>query len=56
MSSYNSALIANLKSIFILDTLSRMIDLKQVGLYKDKGLIFTPESNDPKTSKIMRKL
>ena len=38
--------------IYILDTLSRIIDPKQIGLYGDDGLIFIPESNGPKTSRI----
>ena len=32
--------------------LGRIINLNQVGLYRDDGLIFIPDSNDPKTSKI----
>ena len=44
MDSYNSAQIVDIIGIYILDTLGRIIDLKQVGLYKDDGLIFIPVS------------
>ena len=39
----------------ILDTLGRIINLSQIGLYRDDGLIFIPDSNGPKTSKLSKK-
>ena len=56
MGSYNYAPIADLIGIYILDTLDRIIDRKQVGLYKDDGLIFISESNAPQNSKIHEKI
>ena len=38
--------------IYILDMLGRIVNLKLVGLYRDDGIIFIPDSNGPKTSKI----
>ena len=56
MSSYNSAQIADLFGIYLLDMLGRIMDLKQVRLYIDDILIFIPESNDPKTTKMHKKI
>ena len=41
--------------IYILDNLSRIIDPKQIGLYRCDVLIFTPESNDPRIQKKISK-
>ena len=38
--------------IYILDTVSRIIDPNQIGLLRDDGHIFILESNSPKTSRI----
>ena len=48
MGSYDLAQIADLIGIYILDSLDRI----KVHLYRDDSLIFIPESNGPKTSKI----
>ena len=56
MGAYDSAQIADLISIYILDTLSRIMDPKQVDLYREDGLIFIPDSNGSKTSKIHKKI
>ena len=52
MGAYDSAQVANLIWIYILDTLGRIVYFEQVELYRDDRIIFIPESNDPKTSKI----
>ena len=54
MGTYNTAQIAELISIYILDTQGRIIDLKQVGLYWNDGFIFIPDSNGTKTLKIQK--
>ena len=46
MGAYDSAQIADLISINILDTVDRLINLKQVGFYKDYDLIFIPDSKN----------
>ena len=52
MGTYDSAQVADLIRIYILDTLGRIVNLKQVGLYWDDGIIFFLDSNGRKTSKI----
>ena len=52
LGAYDSAQVADLIGICILDTLCRIVNLEQVGLYRDDGIIFIPDSNGPKTSKI----
>ena len=52
MGAYGSAQVADLIGTYILDTLGRIINLEPVGLYQDDGIIFIPDSNGPKTSKI----
>ena len=47
-----TAKIAGLIDVYIFNTLSRIIDLKQVGLYGDDGLIFIPDINGLKALKI----
>ena len=42
--------------IYIFDTLGRILSLKNIGLYKDDGLIFIPNSNGPKHLNCKRKL
>ena len=56
MGAYDSAQVADLVGIYILDTLSRIVDIKQIGLYRDDGLIYIPDSNGPKTSRIQKKI
>ena len=48
MGSFDSSQIANL-GIYILDTLGRFLDLKNIGPYTDDGLISVPNSNGPLT-------
>ena len=52
MGAYNSALIADLIGIYILETLGRIVNLEQMGPYRDDGIIFIPSSNVPETSKV----
>ena len=52
MGTYDLALVADLIGIYILDTLGYIVNLEQVGLYEDDGIIFILDSNKPKTSKI----
>ena len=56
MGAYDSAQSADLIGIYILDTLSRIVNLEQMGLYRDGGIIFIPDCNSPKTSKTHKKL
>ena len=56
MGAYDSAQVANLVVIYILDTLGRIVNLEQVGLYRCDGIIFIPDSNGPKTSNIQKKI
>ena len=56
MGSFDSAQIADLVGIYILDTLGRFLNLKNVRIYRDGGLISVPNSNRPLTSKIQKKV
>ena len=46
--AYDLAQTADLIGVYILDTLGRIIDFKRVGLIREDGLIFIPDSNSPK--------
>ena len=54
MGAYDLAQVADLIGIYILYTLGRIVNLEQVELYQDDGIIFIPDSNSPKTSKIQK--
>ena len=54
MGVYDSAQVADLIGIYILDTLGRIVSSEQVGLCQDDGIIFIPDSNGPKTFKIQK--
>ena len=56
MDDYDSAQIAVLKGIYILDTLGWITELKKVGLYQDDGLTFIPDSNGSQISKLQKKI
>ena len=56
MGAYDSAQVADLVGIDVLDMLGRIVNLEQVGLYQDDGIIFIPDSNRPKTSNIQMKI
>ena len=44
MGANDSAQVADLIRINILDTLGRIVNVEQVGLYQDDGIIFIPDS------------
>ena len=52
--SFDSAQNTDLVGIYILDTLGRFLNLSNIGIYRDDGLIFIPNSNGPPTSKIQK--
>ena len=54
MGTYDSAQVADLIGIHILDTFGHIVNLKQVGLYWDDVIIFVPNSSILKTSKIQK--
>ena len=56
MGTYDSAQVADLIGIYILDTLDRIVNLEKEGLHRNDGIIFIPDSNSPKTSKIQKKI
>ena len=56
LGSFNSAQIADLVAIYILDTLGRIVNFNQIGLYRDDESIFIQNSNGPKTSKLQKKI
>ena len=56
MGAYDSAQVADLAGIYILDTLGRIVNLEQEGLYRYDGIIYIPDSNGPKTSSIQKKI
>ena len=43
MGGYNSAQIADLVGLYIFNTLIRIIDLIQIGLYHDDGILYIPK-------------
>ena len=56
MGAYDSAQVADLKGIHISDMLGKIVNLEQVGLYRDYGIIFIPVSNGPMTSRMQKKI
>ena len=54
MKAYDSDQVADLIGFYILDTLGRIVNLGQVGLYRIDRIIFIPDINSPMTSKIQR--
>ena len=54
--SFDSSQIADLVGIHILHTLCGILNLNQIWLYWDSGLIFIPNSNGYKTSKLRKKI
>ena len=45
MGSFNSVQIVDLVGIYILDTLGRIMNLNDISMYRDDGLISNPKSN-----------
>ena len=56
MGTFDLAQIADLIGIYILDMLGHIVNLEQVGLYRVEGIIFIPDSNGPKISRIQKKI
>ena len=56
MGAYDSALVVDLIGIYLLDTLGPIVKLEQVELYRVDGIIFIPDSNGSKTSKILKEI
>ena len=56
MGAYDSAQVADLVAIYTLDTLGGIVNLEQVGLHHDDGIIYIQDSNGPKTSSIQKKI
>ena len=56
MGPYDSTQVTALIGIYILDMLDRIVNLEQVGLYRDDRIIFIPDSNASMTSKIQKKI
>ena len=54
MDTYDLAQVADLIGIYILDMLGCIIKLQKAGFYRDDRIIFIPDSNAPKTSKIQK--
>lgn len=56
MGEYDSAQVAYLVYLYILEILSRIVDPKQVGLYREDRLTCVPNSNGSLTVKLQEKL
>ena len=56
MGGYDSSQIADLVGLHILDTLSRIVSLGQMGLYYNDGIIYIPNSDGPNNSCRQRKI
>ena len=56
MGGYDSAQIADLVGLYILDTLNRIDDPIQLGLYHDDGILHLPHRDTPKCSSIQKKI
>ena len=56
MSGYDSAQIADLLGLYILDTLSRIIDPIQIELYYDDVILYIPSSDGRKCSCMQKKI
>ena len=56
MGEYDSAKIADLVGLYTLDTLSRIVNSKQLGLYHDDRILCIPNSDGPKCSSIQIKI
>ena len=55
MGSFDSTPIADIVGKYILDKLIRFLNLNNLGIYRDDGLISIPNSNGSLTSKIQKK-
>ena len=55
MGGYGSAQIADLVALYILNTLCRIVDTIQNGLYYNDGILYIPNSDGPKCSNMQKK-
>ena len=53
---YDSAQIADLVGFYVSNTLSRIIDPIQIGLYLDNSILYISNSDGPKCSSIQKKI
>ena len=53
---YDSSQIADLVSLYILHILNRIISSEQLGLYRDHGIMYIPNSNGPNSSSIQKNI
>ena len=56
MGGYDSLQIADLVGLYILNILTRIISPELLGLYRDDGLIYIPNSNGPISSSIQKRI
>ena len=56
MGGYDSSQIADLVGLYILNMLTRIISLQQLGLYWNDGLLYIPNSNGPLSSSIQKRI
>ena len=56
MGGYNSAQIADLVGLYILNTLGRIADPIHIRLYRDDSSLYIPNSDGPKCSSIQKKI
>ena len=56
MGGYDSAQIADLVGLYILNTLGRIIDQIQIVLYPNDGILYISNSDGPKCSSIQKKI
>ena len=54
MGGYDSSQIADLVGLYILDTLSRIVNPEQIGLYHNDEIIYIPNSNGSNSSRIQK--
>ena len=56
MGGYESVQRTDLVGLSILDTLSRIVDPIQIGLYRNDGILYIPNNDGPKCSSIREKI
>ena len=55
MGGYDSAQVADLVGLYISNTLSRIEDPIQIGIYQDDDILYIPNSDGPKCSCTQKK-
>ena len=56
MESFDSTQILDLVGIYISNTIRRILNLSQTGRYRNDGLIYISNGNDPKTFRLQKKI